>query len=272
VITVIGWTVILRDEISWFENRPLFGTRIAVTRATAQAATLSEKLRELGADVIEMPAFRVARLDLAPLREEVIPRLSEFEWLIFTSRNAVEIFFEQLFVTGYDARALAAMKITAVGPATAAALLERGISVDVIPERFVAEGLLQKLSEREDEDGSNVLYATAEDARDVLPNGLRAMGASVAVVPLYRSTYDGKGASRLRNALEAGEVQLVTFTSGSSVRGFVEAVGEELATRARAASIGPQTSEAARAAGIEVVVEAAESTIDGLVEAILRGE
>ncbi len=270
VITVIGWPVILRDEISWFETRPLFGKRIAVTRAAGQASVLSDRLRELGADVIEMPATMVARLDAAPLRA-LLPELGDFDWLIFTSQNAVSIFWEQLLGSGADARALAGVKITAVGPATAGALLERGIAVDVIPERFVAEGLIEKLSERSDIAGSRVLYVTAENARETVFEGLSALGADVTVVPIYRSLRETGDSSRLAKALREGTVDLVTFTSGSGVRGFVEAVGEELARTAAAVSIGPQTSEALRSAGIEVRAEAEESTIGGLIKAVLGG-
>ena len=269
VITVIGWPVILRDEINWFESRPLFGRRIVVTRAAQQSAVLTDKLTELGADVIEMPATRTARLDLGPLRSE-IARLDEYGWLIFTSQNAVTIFWEQLLGGGRDARALAGLAIAAVGPATAGALLERGIAVDVIPERFVAEGLLEKLSEREDVAGSKVLYVTAEGAREVLPEGLTSLGAAVNVIHAYRSIQDGTGASRLKRALESGTVNAVTFTSASGVRSYVALVGEETSLRAPAITIGPQTSEAVAAAGIELLAEAEESTTDGLIAAVQR--
>jgi uroporphyrinogen III methyltransferase/synthase len=270
VITVIGWSVVLREEISWFERRPLFGKRIVVTRATQQASGLTEKLRDLGAEVIELPATRIARLDLSALRR-AIAAVGKYQWLVFTSQNAVGIFWEQLLASGRDARALAGVKVSAVGPATAGALLERGIAVDTIPERFVAEALLEIMRTRDDVAGASVLYVTAEGSRDVLPDGLRQVGAEVEVIHAYQSINDGEGADRLARAIEAGKVDLVTFTSGSSVRGYVEAVGADLAVRVPAASIGPQTSEALRAAGIEVRSEARESTIDGLVAAIVRG-
>ena len=269
VITVIGYSVVLRDEMNWFESRPLFGRRIVVTRAAAQAPLLSEKLRDLGADVIEMPATRVVRLDLSPLRDAV-SRIGEYQWIIFTSQNGVAIFWEQLLGSGFDARALAGVRITAVGPATAGALLEHGIVVDVVPERFVAESLLEKLAERDDVAGASVLYVTAEGAREVLPEGLEELGAIVERIDAYRSIVDGTGAKRLRRALEQGKVDLVTFTSASSVRAYVETVGEELSRRAPGASIGPATSLGVAAAGIDLKVEAKESTIDGLVEAIER--
>jgi uroporphyrinogen III methyltransferase/synthase len=270
VIIVIGWSVVLRDELTWFERRPLFGKRIVVTRSSQQAPALTDKLRDLGADVIEMPATQIARLDLAPLRS-AITNLREYNWLIFTSQNAVAIFWEQLLGGGRDARALAGLKIAAVGPATAGALLEHGITVDVIPQRFVAEGLLEKFEERDDISGSKVLYVTAEGAREVLPDGLKELGAQVVLVEVYRSINDGQGTEKLVRAIEGGKVDLVTFTSASSVKAYVDAVGAELAARIPAASIGTQTSEAVRNAGIELKQEAKESTIDGLVAAVVRG-
>jgi uroporphyrinogen III methyltransferase/synthase len=267
VITVIGYSIILRDEMNWFESRPLFGKRIVVTRAAARAGVLSGKLRELGADVIEMPSTRIARLDLTPLRA-VISRLRDFQWVIFTSQNAVAIFWEQLLGSGFDARSLAHVKVCAVGAATAGALLEHGIIVDVVPERFVAESLLEKVAARDDINGSSVLYVTAEGAREVLRDGLAKLGASVTVVETYQSINDGSGSKRLVRALEAENVDLITFTSASAVRGYVNAVGDELAQRVSAASIGPITSGAIAAAGISLKCEAKESTIDGLVDAV----
>ncbi|HZK79165.1 MAG TPA: uroporphyrinogen-III synthase, partial [Gemmatimonadaceae bacterium] len=269
VITVIGWPVVLREEISWFETRPLFGKQIVVTRAAQTSTVLSDKFADLGADVIEMPATQIARLDLSPLREEM-KNLDAYSWLIFTSRNAVQIFWEQLLGGGRDARTLAGLMIGAVGPATAGALLEHGIAVDLIPERFVAEGLLEKLAERDDVAGSKVLYVTAEGAREALPDGLTELGAEVNVIAAYRSIQDGTGAKKLKRAIESGTVSVVTFTSASAVRSYVGLVGEDLALTTRAASIGPQTTEAINAAGIELLCEAAESTTDGLVAAVLR--
>ncbi len=267
VVTVIGWSVLLRDEIAWFEKRPLFGKRIVVTRAADQAPALSGRLRELGAEVLEVPAVRIARLDLGLLRS-AIEELSVYDWIVFTSRNGVSLFWEQLLSSGRDARALAGLRIAAVGAATAGALLEHGIAVDVIPERFVAEGLIDALRDRADVSGAHVLHVGAEGARDVLRAGLEELGASVTLLPVYRSVPQPEGAENLRAALEHGEVDLITLTSASAVSGLLDAVGEAAARGASAASIGPITSEAARAAGLDVSVEATESTIDGLVDAI----
>ncbi|HVX41953.1 MAG TPA: uroporphyrinogen-III C-methyltransferase [Gemmatimonadaceae bacterium] len=267
VLIVIGDVVALREQLAWFDTRPLFGKRIVVTRARAQAGEFVAQLAAAGAEVLEMPATRIEPLVAAPLAT-AISRLREYGWVIFTSQNAVRIFWEALRAASRDARALAGVKVAAVGSATAAALLDCGIAVDLTPERFVAEGLLDALRERRDVRGVRVLYAAAEGARETLQEGLEELGAVVERMTLYRSVPDGTGAAELRERLLRGEVDLVTFTAPSTVNAFVQAVGPEAAARARAASIGPVTSDAARAAGLEVVVEAGESTIPGLVQAI----
>jgi uroporphyrinogen III methyltransferase / synthase len=263
VITVIGSVVSLREQIGWFDTRPMHGRRIVVTRAKSQAASLSDRLAALGAEVLEMPAIRIERLDAT------IPHsLAEYGWVVFTSQNAVGLFWEHLRERSLDSRALAGVKVAAVGPATAAALAARGITVDISPRRFVAEELLDVLGSRPDVRGARVLHVSAEGAREVLREGLINLGAVVDSVPLYRAVTDGGGAAELRARIEAGEVDLVTFTSGSSVASFIASVGADAARRLPAASIGPITSEAARSAGIDIVAEASASTIDGLVEAV----
>jgi uroporphyrinogen III methyltransferase/synthase len=268
VITIIGDVVALRDEIAWFDKRPLFGKRIVVTRARSQAASLSDRLAAAGATVIEMPATRIEPLDPAPLRA-ALGRLKDFTWVAFTSQNAVRFFWDELRAAGLDARALSGAKVASVGPATADALLARGLAVDVAPDRFVAEALLDALHGRRDVKGARVLYATAEGARDTLQLGLQELGAVVERVDLYRSVLDGSGAEQLKAQMHGDGADLVTFTSASSVASFVDAVGHDSARRAPAASIGPVTTQAARAAGLDVLVEATESTIPGLVNAIV---
>ena len=267
VITIIGPVVSLRDEISWFDRRPLFGKRIVVTRARSQAASLSERLAAAGADVVEMPATRIERADDRLLRI-ALASISEYGWAIFTSQNAVRIFWEALRIDARDARVLAGVKIAAVGPATASALLDCGLAVDVAPDRFVAEALLDELRLRQDVRGARVLYVAAEGARETLQDGLEELGAVVDHIVAYRSVPDGAGAAELRQRMLDDGADLVTFTSASSVNAFVQAVGVDAAQRAPAASIGPITSEAARAAGIDVLIEATDSTMAGLVDAI----
>ena len=269
VITVIGDVVALREEIGWFEKRPLFGKRIVVTRASAQAGGLRARLAELGAEVLDVPALRIEPLDPAPLRA-ALENIAEYGWLVLTSQNAVALLWGVLRETDRDARALAGVRVACVGRATADALLQHGIAADVMPARFVAEGVLAEMAKRGDVRGARVLYVAAEGARDVLPDGLRELGCTVDVVRAYRSVSTGTGAELLRDALSAGEVDLATFASASAVRGYVEAVGADLARRAPAVSIGPVTSDALRAAGIEVAAEAAEASIVGLVEAVVN--
>jgi uroporphyrinogen III methyltransferase / synthase len=265
VITVIGDVVALRDEIAWFDRRPLFGQRIVVTRASAQAGGLRARLAELGADVVDVPALRIEPLDAAPLRA-ALDRLADFDWLVLTSQNAVALLWDALRGGGRDARALASCRIACVGRSTAEALLARGLAADVVPDRYVAEAVLAALAERDDVRGRRVLYVAAEGARQVLPDGLRSLGCRVEVVTAYRSVADGAGADELRAALERGEISAVTFASASAVQGFVDAVGADLARRAPAVSIGPVTSAAVRAAGIQLAAEAAEATIEGLAD------
>jgi uroporphyrinogen III methyltransferase/synthase len=269
VIFVIGDVVELRQEIGWFERRPLHGWRVLVTRVQLPGSTLAAQLTEAGADVVEVPATRIEPLDHGPLRA-AIAHLDAYDWVVFTSQNAVDLFWTVLRQQGLDSRALAGLRIAVVGPATADALAARGVAADVTPERFVAEALLEALRGRHDIGDARVLYAAAEGARDVLPNGLRSAGATVDVLPLYRSVPDPASAQQMRAfTRDATELSLATFTSASAVRSFAEAVGSAT-SRVGAASIGPVTTAAAREAGLEVVVEAEESTIPGLVAAIIR--
>lgn len=268
-ITIIGDVVALRDEIRWFDLRPLFGKRIIVTRARAQASELADRLAKLGADVIEAPAVHIEPLDPAPLRT-ALGLLGDYQWVIFTSRNAVEIVWGELLALGLDSRAFAGTNLVAVGPATAGALAERGIVADLIPERFVAEGVVDALRGRGDISGARVLYPRAEGARDVIPDELRDLGAEVAAIPIYRSVPDPAGVRTAREALESGSADVITFTSSSTVRYFVESLGIDAARRATVVSMGPITSETARALGLEVAAEAREATIDALVEAVVQ--
>ncbi len=272
VITVIGPVVGLRERIAWLEQRPLFGARVVVTRAAAipaggRAGGMAERLRALGAGVIEAPATRIEPLDLAPVRAAV-GRLASFDWIAFTSQVAVELFWGALREAGMDARALAGRKLCAVGPATADALLARGLAPDVVPQRFVAEGLLEALGSRADVKGAAFLYIAAADARDALPAGLGKLGAAVETVRAYRSVPDAGGARAAAEALARGEVDYVAYASGGAVKAFVDAVGGA-AAKGAAACIGPVTSAAARDLGLTVAVESATSTTAALAEAIV---
>jgi uroporphyrinogen III methyltransferase/synthase len=269
VITIIGDVVSLRSEIAWFDKRPLFGRRIVVTRASAQATGLRDALAELGADVLELPALHIEPTDDTALRAS-LDRLGEFDWVVFTSQNAVRIVWDSLRAADRDARAFAKSRIACVGRSTSDALLARGLAADIVPLRFVAEGVLEAMAMRDDVSGTRALYLAAEGARGVLPNGLRTLGCDVEVVRVYRTVNDGVGADTLRAELGEGRVDAVTFASASAVRGYVDVVGADLARVAPAISIGPVTSDAVRGAGIIVGAEASEPSVSALAEATRR--
>ena len=266
VITIIGPVVALRADIAWAEHRPLHGARIVVTRAQGRGGRLTDSLAALGADVIAAPATRIEELDGAALRD-AIERLRDFQWVVFTSQVAVELFWGALRRSARDARALGHTCIAAVGPATAGALGAIGLVPDVLPQRFVAEALLDALAGRADVMGSRMLHVAAEGARDVLRGGLEALGARVETVHAYRSVPDADGSREARAALESNAVDFVAYASAGAVRAFTDAVGD-LARRAPAACIGPVTAAAAREAGLDVAAESAESTLPALADAI----
>ncbi len=264
-VTVIGPAAGRRDSLDWIERRPLFGKRVVVTRARAQTSGLARRLTELGAGVIELPAIRIeARLDTDEVRRAV-EQVHTYALICLTSANGVELLWQAMREAGRDARALANATVAAIGPGTAAALERIGIRPDIIPERFVAESLLEALEGVEVE-GRPVLVARAAEARDTLPEGLRARGAEVDVVALYETVAEDPDAAALDAARDA---DYVTFTSSSTVTNLVAAVGNGFPHDARVVSIGPVTSEAAVKAGLRVDIEADRHDIDGLVEALL---
>jgi uroporphyrinogen III methyltransferase / synthase len=250
-ITVVGPVAELRETLAWLERRPLYGETVAVTRARAQASELAARLRALGAEVVETPAIRIE-----PLPVELPPPP---DLLCFTSPNGVRLYFEAL---AGDARALAGTRIAAIGPGTAAALRSHGIEADVVPERFVAEGLLEALPT--DLSGQHALIARAADARDTLPDGLRERGALVEVLALYETVAEPLSNTK-KDALKSATY--VTFTSSSTVRFFLSGAGAP-PERARLVSIGPVTSATLREHGLEPDVEADRHDIDGLVDAL----
>ncbi len=261
-IIVVGRVVLLREKLRWFDTLPLFGKNIVVTRTRSQASKLSKQLATLGARVIELPALEIHEPDdMAPLHA-AMERIHDYGWIVFTSQNAVNIFFKHLFASGEDARCLGPCRIAVIGRATGDELLKYGLRPDVVPQQFVAESLLEAL-DSENIAGSAVLLPCSEDARDVLCEGLKSRGASVDRIHIYRSVKpDSVSAGELEAVKNA---DMITFASSSTVRHFCDMVTE---TRALAASIGPVTSATLRDLGREPVVEASEYTIDGLVQAI----
>ncbi|HLJ02008.1 MAG TPA: uroporphyrinogen-III C-methyltransferase [Solirubrobacteraceae bacterium] len=256
-ITVVGPVAALRERLAWFENRPLAGLSVAVTRARAQASGLAAQLRELGASVLETPAIRIVPLEVT------LPGLDGYDLVCLTSPNGVRLLFERLAAGGRDARALAGARVAAIGPGTARALREHGVLADLVPERFVAEGLVEALA---DVPVRRALVARAAQARDVLPDALRARGAEVDVVALYETVAEPLDAAALAGL---AEIDYITFTSSSTVEFFLAAVDGSIRPGARLVSIGPVTSEALRAHGLEPHVEAVRHDIDGLLDALV---
>jgi uroporphyrinogen III methyltransferase/synthase len=263
-LIVVGRVAARREDLAWLERRPLHGRRVVVTRARAQASGLAATLRGLGAEVVELPAIRIEpRLD-APEVREAAAAIGVYELVCLTSPNGVRLLFEAMAAADLDSRALAGVTVAAIGPGTARALAKRGVVADVVPERFVAEGLIEALGEV-DVDGARVLLARAADARDVLPEYFERRGAEVDVVALYETVREQPSADGVEAARGA---DYVTFTSSSTVTNLIEALGEGFPARARVVSIGPVTSEAARAAGLTVDVEAERHDLDGLLQAL----
>ncbi len=248
-ITLVGAVAALHEQLAWYERRPLHGRRVVVTRARAQASGLAARLEALGADVVQAPAIRIAPLPFDP------PELAAYDTVVVTSANGAE-----LLLPG-DVRALHGVRVAAIGPATVAALRARGIVADVVPREAVSESLLEALG---DVAGRRVLVATAEGAREVLPDGLRERGARVDVLHLYRTVPEPVAADAVRGA------DLVTFTSSSTVTNLAAALGAGGLDGLAAASIGPATSATLRECGVEPLVEADPHDVEGLVDAVLR--
>lgn len=268
-IFLVGEVVKLREQLQWFDNKPLFGKTVVVTRARAQASALTKKLEAQGARVLEVPAIKIVPpADFAPL-DKAIAEIDTYKWLILTSVNGVEYFFDRLLKAGKDSRALCGVKIAAIGSATAEALKGYGITADLIPSAYKAEELADALA-ADTKAGDKLLLARAMVARNVLPERLRALGAQVDVVTAYETVADCQNKEELLEALESGEVSLVTFTSSSTVTNLLDVLGDkkDLLNNVALAAIGPVTAETLEKHGLEPAVSAAEYTIDGLMTAI----
>jgi len=268
-VAVFGDVVNLREELNWFESRPLFGRRIAVTRTRKQAGELVERLRALGADAYELPTIRI---EPAPNKREFYQLVSDahqYDWLVFTSPNGVEAFFEVFYTLFKDARSLGGVRIAAIGPATAAKVRGYRFEVDLQPEKYVAEEIVKAFQTETTVDNLKILLARAEGARDVLATELTRLGAIVDEAVAYRTVPEtddvAGGIARFRE--EGADV--ITFTSSSTAENFV-ALKLPLPAELKTASIGPITSATMRKLGLDVDIESEVHDIPGLVEAIRR--
>ena len=262
-LIVVGEVCRLAETLCWFERRSLHGKRIVVTRPKLRAGTLSARLRALGAEVIELPCIETVPIDPCPAMDAALERIGDYEWLVFTSPAGVEAFWARLRRTGRDARCLGDVRLAVTGPTTAEALEKCGLVPDLMPGTYSGAQLGESLAK---ETGGRVLLLRAEEASPALTDALEAAGIPYNDVAVYRTRYGDPRSQALREALEAGRIDFVTFTSASTVKGFAAAVGEDADfSRTLGLCIGEQTAAEAGRRGIPVRV-AAEATIDRLVE------
>ncbi len=272
-IIVVGRVVELREKMKWFENRPLFGRRIVVTRARKQASDMVKKLSDMGAECLEYPVIRVVVPDDAAQLDEAIHRIGAFDWLVFTSVNGVEVFFSRMKALGKDTRALGHIRTAAIGPATAEKMYRFGLGADIVPESFRAESVVAAFAEKA-VSGKKILLPRAAGARPVLPVELAKMGADVEEIIAYETVSDTTATGGLVAALREKTVDMVTFTSSSTVTNFAALLPEDefdkLLSGVAVAAIGPITAQTAAEKGFTVDVEADTYTIDGLCDAIVK--
>jgi len=268
-IAVFGDVVSLRQELNWFEDRPLFGKRIVVTRTRTQAGVLTEQLGGLGADVLELPTIRIEPPTDLRAFAELVQDAHAYDWIVFTSPNGVNAFFELFYKLYDDAREIGAARIAAIGPATAQRIKDFHLHVDLQPEEFVAESLVREFKKAGGLENLRVLIARAEKARDLLPKELSALGAIVDEGFAYRTVPETRDDYGARRRLTEEGADLITFTSSSTVENFL-ALDLPWPVGMKVASIGPITSKTARDRGLEVAIEARRHDIPGLVEAIRK--
>jgi uroporphyrinogen-III synthase len=261
-----------RLQPNWFESLPLFGKRVLVTRTISQAPVLSRTLRELGAEPVELPAIDIIPDPFPEQTRQAVENLPTYDWVVFTSTNGVEVFLDAVRQAGYDARRFGSASVAAIGNATAERLRRNFVQPDYVPDEFVAEAVLAGLREA-GVDGARVLIPRAEVARTTLPDGLRESGAHVDVVPVYR-TIPGTPDPNVIDRINAGEIDIVTFTSSSTVANLMEMLDNDAARlkSAQIACIGPITEATAREHGLNVTITANEYSIPGLIDALCAAQ
>ncbi len=276
-ILVVGRVVAFREHLRWFDARPLFGKRILVTRPKDQSMELIERLEAMGAEAVEAPMIRILPPeDFGPL-DEACARAGSFDWIVFTSANAVDAFMERLLDGPTDLRALGGVKLCCVGPATAELLAEYALKVDLTPAEYRADAVLRALAELGPLRGQKILLPHADIGREVIAEELRKQGADVTEVIAYRTVAvdaDREGEPDVYRMLLEGSIDAVTFTSASAVRNFVRILGAEPAAdllgSTVVACIGPVTAEAAAQANVSTTIQPSSYTVPALVDAIAR--
>ena len=268
VVAVIGDVVDLREKLRWFDNRPLYGKRVLVTRSRDQASALSELLSREGAQPLEVPTIEVTQLSDYAQLDATLSALHDYDWVVFTSTNTVEVVFQRLAGLGRDARAFRGARVAAIGPATAASLMERGIVADYVPEGYVSESVVEGMKHLEVA-GKRILLPRPDIQRETLRKGLAALGAKVDDVVVYNTVLPKQAAPRLMEILSDG-IDIATFTSSSTVKNLHTLLNGDMSAlgQAKIACIGPITANSAREKGLKVDILPTEHTISGLVEAL----
>ncbi len=270
-LIIVGEVVSLRNKLNWFEQKPLFGKKIIVTRARAQASAFLNRLEELGASTVEFPTIETVDPESWDSFDKAVDNAGSYDWMIFTSVNGVSQMLKRLKETRRDIRELAGPKICAIGKKTAETLETLGIKVSLVPDEFRAEGILKSIG---DVDGLKIVIPRAEEAREILPKVLAEKGAKVDVVTTYRTIRPSGLKEDLLKMIRDGEIDMVTFTSSSTVSNFVSMFEKsefaEIKGKIKVASIGPITTETAKKFGFIIDAEPEEFTIDGLLESIVE--
>lgn len=268
-IFVVGEVARLRENLNWFERKPLFGRGIVITRPEKQAGELASLLSEEGARIIHFPTIEIVPPETYDDLDRALANVEDYDWIIFTSANGVRFFFNRLSEMGKDVRDLKGIKICSIGPATKAAIKKHGIPVDIVPDEFISEGVVAALKGQGME-GTRVLLPRAEVARDVIPAGLEKLGATVDVAAAYRTVSSGRDGEELERLIEEGKVDVITFTSPSTVSNFITIMGGNfnLPETIRIACIGPVTEKTAHEAGLRVDIVQGPYEITGLVTAM----
>ncbi len=272
-IIVVGEVIRLKEKLDWFEKKPLFGKTVLVTRAREQASEFVKMLERCGARCLVFPTIRVIPPGSWDDLDSALERLQSYQWLIFTSINGVKFFFERLYRLGKDVRELKGIKICAIGPKTAEKLNEYGLVLDFVPSEYRAEAIIEGLG-RENIRGKKVLLPRAAVARQILPEKLRELGAEVDVVEAYRTILPDQIDPEVKEAIESGKLDCITFTSSSTVKNFAAFFSsrsiEKLNRDVLIACIGPITADTAKELGFKVDIVPGEYTLNALTEAIVR--
>jgi uroporphyrinogen III methyltransferase/synthase len=274
-IIVVGDVVELRKELNWFESKPLYGKRIVVTRAREQASEFLAGLREWGAECIEFPTIQVVPPRTWEPLDQAFMRLERYKWVVFTSVNGVKYFFDRLESRGFDLRELRDIKVGAIGPKTAEAVSRKGIRPDLVPDTYQAEAMVKAFKDW-DIKMAKILLPRAMEAREVLPMELAKMGAFVDEIPVYQTVRPLHDKARVKGMLENGEIDMVTFTSSSTVTNFVDMFRQEARllqdwmSEVSVACIGPITTKTAKEKGFSVSLMPEEYTVDALTQAIVQ--